>query len=102
LGKFAGGVSYPLYLNHWLGIFGANGIGKHLVLPYWAHVSLAYVLVILVSAIAYIAIDVRVLRFRKTHYKPAVGRFLMLAAYGLLAIGVLGGMFYFDRINGVH
>ncbi len=102
LGKFAGGVSYPLYLNHWLGIFGANGIGKHFVLPYWAHVSLAYVLAILVSAIAYIAIDVRVLRFRKTHYTPAVGRFLMLTAYCLLAIGVLGGMFYFDRISGVH
>jgi peptidoglycan/LPS O-acetylase OafA/YrhL len=99
LGKLLGGISYPLYLNHWVGVFAANALGRFVELPMLLHVLLGYTLAILFSAMAYFAIDLQILRVRASSYSPAIGKLLMIAAYALLGTGVLGGLLLFSRLG---
>lgn len=91
-GKWAGGISYPMYLNHWTGLFAA-GMLLHVLPQAGRPVALAFgfLVALAVAAVAYRLIDRQVHAVRARHYTPARGRMAMLAAYGLMALGLLLG-----------
>lgn len=92
-GQFWGGVSYPFYLNHWIGVFIANEIFEPFDLRETpASKITALVLNVLVAAALYLAIDCTVRRYRRTWFSERRGRIAAIAAYILLIVGVTGGM----------
>lgn len=91
-GIFVGGISYPMYLHHWTGLFAANAVQA--MVPAIERVPALVVgfgLALLVSSVAYMAIDQRVMRHRSAFYTPARGRAAMIAAYSLMVLGILLG-----------
>lgn len=91
VGEFLGGVSYPLYLYHWIGMFAANVAGK-----YFGFVSgrgaIAYLVAVAAGTAAYMLVDRNVMRWRKRAYRPALGKVLMGISYALFAVGVSYGL----------
>lgn len=92
---FLGGISYPLYLNHWAGAFVAHGFTRHVIHePDGAvYVSFAYSASILIAVIAYLLIDRKVLAKRQKWFTRFRGVACGATAYTLLAIGVIVGTF---------
>ena len=91
-GKLLGGMSYPFYLNHWIGGFVAHGLTKRVGLSgtpidQWG----GYVLGLIAGAVAYVAIDQQILKRRAGLYTPSRGRWLGATAYALLLCGVVFG-----------
>ena len=96
---FLGGVSFPLYLNHWVGAILADTLCNHILHLPWqapAHlpvfVTLAYVLALAFAALAYLAIDRPALMRRAGWYTPARATALAVTGYGLVATGLIGGV----------
>jgi peptidoglycan/LPS O-acetylase OafA/YrhL len=91
-GIFFGGISYPLYLNHWLGAFIAHSAAKRIwfLTPY--ETMLDYLFAVLLGAILYVGIDFQVHKYRASFYSQLAGRRVTMAAYALLAIGVAFGV----------
>ncbi len=98
IGKVIGGISYPLYLNHWIGVFFFN-----LVLdPFGLRDSptrqiLAAILNIAIAFALYWVVDRNVLNARERLYTPFKGKLLTVLAYGTILIGLLYG---FTLTNG--
>jgi len=95
---FVGGVSYPLYLNHWMGAYVAHGLTRHLLhapegtLAGTAlFVALAYTSSLAFGAVAYWFIDRQVLARRQRWFTRFRGLACGATAYSLVAIGVIGG-----------
>ncbi len=93
LGTVVGGMSYSLYLNHWIGIYVANFIGKK-----WAALSgplpwfLAAVALPVALAVAhYLVIDRTIHDYRGRYYTPGRGRVATVVAYSLMAAGLTYG-----------
>jgi peptidoglycan/LPS O-acetylase OafA/YrhL len=92
LGTIAGGMSYPLYLNHWIGVFAANVLMSPFGLrdtP--ARQLLAVAIDIPFAVLLYWAIDRQLLARRQAWYTPARGRIVSGAAYAMVAAGLLFG-----------
>ncbi len=89
VGGFLGGVSFPLYLNHWMGLFAGNRLASMLTLPAGVAIGLKYALAILAGIATYLLIDRWVLKRRPAWYRSTRGRWLTGVAYGLIALGVL-------------
>lgn len=89
VGEFLGGMSYPFYLYHWVGMFAANFIAKQVTLPSvgWTAYSIAFV----VGAVAYVVVDRNIMRYRGGWYTPRRGWVLATIAYSLFIAGVVGG-----------
>ena len=93
IGQFFGGISYPMYLNHWIGAFVAHGINKRLELVgSFVEGVCAYGLGVLAGAVAYLLIDRAVLAKRSLYYTPQAGLILGTAAYAIVSIGLLFGL----------
>lgn len=93
LGTFLGGVSYPMYLNAWIGAFAGNAILKRVFpdfLPYAAYIN--YVASVGVAILAYIAIDRNVMARRNAWYSPSVGIRAAAVAYLLFVSGMIFGV----------
>lgn len=96
IGSFVGGISYPLYLNHWVGIFAAHEIVQMFgFIGRWAGVWLAAILNIGVASVLFLAIDEQVRKRRNQLFTNDLGRLAALAAYGLVALGAVGGVAIF-------
>lgn len=86
-----GGLSYPLYLNHWTAAFVVHfaqrhGLGKAAWLPAF------YLCAVLIALGLYWAVDRPVQQRRNGWYSAALGRRMGVVAYTLVACGiVLGG-----------
>lgn len=94
-GTFFGGLSYPLYLNHWVGIFVANEIFQRFpVVGFAGTQALAAIANLAFAALAYRAIDVEVRKRRARLYTPKRGMISAALAYGLIVVGVIGGAVY--------
>lgn len=90
---FLGGVSYPLYLNHWAGAFVGHGLTKHLArLPAFSFIPIVYGASLIIGAIAYCLVDRPVLARRQGWFTPARGCALGATAYTLVAVGLVGGL----------
>lgn len=92
IGIAAGGLSFPLYLNHWIGVFIVHGVAKRwlevsqpvfVVAQYLINIALAYGL--------YLVIDRNIQRYRDAWYSDRMGQRLGVAAYALVAIGLIAG-----------
>jgi peptidoglycan/LPS O-acetylase OafA/YrhL len=90
VGLFAGGISYELYLNQWIGFFAV-----HLVTHQANNVAskiFEYSVAVAVSAIIYLLVDRNVLRRRQQWFSPRIGAALAFCGYLLLFIGVTFGL----------
>ena len=97
LGAIVGGMSYPLYLNHWIGVFVAHALFRRWGLGEsgLAHLFSAVFNVGFAVAL-YLCIDRPLLRRRARWYAPVLGRRAMVAAYAMIGIGLaLGAAFLF-------
>jgi peptidoglycan/LPS O-acetylase OafA/YrhL len=93
LGLLFGAISYPLYLNHWIGGFASNAAQKVIGhLPHAMAIALAYCGAVAVGFVSWAAVDRLVMAHRNGWYTPARGRALGAMAYGLVAIGIVGGL----------
>jgi peptidoglycan/LPS O-acetylase OafA/YrhL len=92
-----GGISYPLYLNHWTGAIVVHAAMKALGLsetPY--SLALAIAVGIGIATCMYFAIDRPILKRRSQLFSPKRARLAMLAAYGTLLIGLLIGAWVYQ------
>ena len=94
LGTFVGGVSYPLYMNQWIGGFVTNAIFKH----FGSHESgfkhlLTIVLSLLIASVFYWCIDKQILAARPKLYTLARGKLITVIAYGSVLIGLCVGLY---------
>ncbi len=93
MGKFLGGMSYPLYLNHWIGVF----VGHALMSPFGMrdtmgrHVFSA-ILNLGIAASLYWCVDRRIVAMRGQLFTGERGKLTMHLGYGLVAVGIVGGL----------
>jgi peptidoglycan/LPS O-acetylase OafA/YrhL len=91
-GAIVGGMSYPLYLNHWIGVFVGNAVLRPLgiVEPIVRH-SFAAAFNIALAVALYWYVDRWLLARRAQFYTPARGTFATWVAYSGIALGVVVG-----------
>jgi peptidoglycan/LPS O-acetylase OafA/YrhL len=97
-GAWAGGLSYPLYLNHWIGLVARKGITLILGFGTAATNITGAIIAIGLALFHFALVDRNVLRARASWYTPRRGAICCAFAYGLLIIGVVGG-FLIARIR---
>jgi len=100
VGSFLGGISYPLYLNHWIGVFFFN-----LVLdPFGLRDSgirqfLAVLMNYGVAAFLYWFIERKVLSMRAKIYTIKRGLVFTVLAYFLILLGLIFGVVLYPSLN---
>lgn len=92
LGLFLGGISYPFYLNHWIGGFVAHAVGKRVILMPPLYVAFGLTVSFAAATAAWMIVDRVVLARRKHWYSPNHGKLATIAAYSTVGIGLVGGM----------
>lgn len=91
-GEIVGGLSYPLYLNHWIGGFIANAIFKRLGMQETLiRCSFAMVLNIFIAFVLYWWIDRKLRMKRGVFFTVNRGKFTTILAYTLMAFGLALG-----------
>jgi peptidoglycan/LPS O-acetylase OafA/YrhL len=92
IAEFLGGISYPMYLNHWLGMFLSNALYGKLGLrgTILSEVT-GVVLAIAIAAALYIAIDRNVRANRERFYTPRFGAVAAMTGYALVVSGMIYG-----------
>ena len=87
-----GGLSYPLYLNAWIGGFAVNFVTKRwLPIDATTFMITQYVLNVMLAFAMYWVIDREIQKRRNAWFSPLVGRILALTAYGLVGTGIIVG-----------
>lgn len=95
LGEFLGGMSYQLYLNHWIGLFVANAVAARMGLhPVATTIALGFPLSLSLAAILYTLVDRRALAMRDVWFTPARARTAMMTAYGATGLGLVLGLVF--------
>ena len=92
-GKFMGGISYPLYLNHWIGVFVGNAILK----PFGMGDSptrqmFSIIINLMIAAMLYWWVDRRILAMRSSLFSQDRGKGLMYASFGMVLLGIAVGL----------
>ena len=92
IGAVVGGMSYPLYLNHWIGVFVVHALAKRVGLggPQATHLFSAVFNIALATGL-YLCIDRPLLERRARWYTPTLGRRALIAAYAMIAVGFASG-----------
>jgi peptidoglycan/LPS O-acetylase OafA/YrhL len=91
IGQFFGGISFPMYLNAWIGVSIVHAlIGHGQSVPV---AVCAYIAGAIVGAISYLLIDRNVLARRSSWYSPRLGHTAAICAYALLFCGLGFGVF---------
>jgi peptidoglycan/LPS O-acetylase OafA/YrhL len=93
VGSFLGGVSYPFYLNHWIGVFAVHAaltpLGlRHSVLAK----GLALLANLVICSALYVMVDRRVMAVRSRWFNQRLGWTLAASGFAAVAIGVAGGL----------
>ena len=93
-GLLFGGLSYPLYLNHWVPVFAVHWLlsrgGGLASNDIWE--ILAYLLAVAGAALHYVVIDRNIQAWRGAFYTIRRGQALRYAAYGLFLAGLALGL----------
>ena len=93
LGEIAGGMSYPLYLNHWIGVFVANALLQPFGLRgSMAGHALSTLLNIALAVVLYLYMDRQLLSRRSGWYTLSRGLWVTRVAYLMVALGLLVGV----------
>ncbi|GAB5380009.1 MAG: hypothetical protein Alis3KO_15530 [Aliiglaciecola sp.] len=94
LGTFVGGISYPLYLNHWIGIVFANKVMAFTSFDNeFIRITIFTSLNILVAGLLYLYVERKALNARNTLFTEGRGLTAMMLAYGSMLAGILFGTF---------
>lgn len=91
LGAFLGGISYPLYLNHWIGLIAANVVLKLFPLFQLKHVMYS-VFSYAIAALLYAVIDKRIMKLRNSWYTVQRAKVIIVYAYFSIFIGLSGAL----------
>jgi peptidoglycan/LPS O-acetylase OafA/YrhL len=92
--SFLGGVSFPMYLNHWIGTFAANAFFAKLGLRETIYSQIAsVVLALVIGAILFLCIDRPVKAYRDEYFTVIRGKVVAIGGFALLTIGLVGGLF---------
>lgn len=94
IGQLLGGMSYPLYLNHWIGVYAINYIFPNMRNT-TASAIMSSILSIFLAMCMYVFIDRKLLANRDSWHSPAREKATTLTAYFLLFIGISYGSFNF-------
>ena len=99
IGTFAGGISYPLYLNAWVPAIAVNAIFKHFAIANEPlRLTLVTIACLLFASILYQCFDRQILRNRQRLYTPRRATIAVVLAYGAVALGSsVGLVLYFFR-----
>jgi peptidoglycan/LPS O-acetylase OafA/YrhL len=87
-GQFLGGLSYPFYLNHWIGLVLVKSIASATGLPRNAALVFALVFALLLSAAHYVLIDKTIHRFRSGWFTHRRGMVCAAAGFTLVCLGI--------------
>jgi len=100
---FLGGLSFPLYLNHWLGLTFVNGFAKQLGLSEFIFLPLvSYLCAVVITIPLYLMLDRPVSKYRNKWYTHRLGRNLGFFSYFLVVLGIiLGTLMYQYGPHGV-
>lgn len=92
-GLLLGAISFPLYLNHWIGAFVLHAI-EHFTHTFHAAlgIALAYGVAVAAGFISWALVDRWVMAHRARWYRPALGSALGITAYAIVSIGIVGGL----------
>ena len=91
--SFLGGVSYPMYLNHWIGAFVAHAIFVRFAMRDSLISELSSVLIAFaVSVVLYLIVDQNVRRNRDAYFTVFRGKALAGCGFALVTIGIVGGL----------
>ena len=92
-GEFWGGVSYPFYLNHWIGVFVVNFVCKRLGMSdVFIQPLLSVVLGLALSVLLYLAVDRVVQQRRSGWYTTLRGVVLGITGWTLFLVGLAYGL----------
>jgi peptidoglycan/LPS O-acetylase OafA/YrhL len=93
IGAFLGGISFPMYLNHWIGVFVANAaFGKFGLRDTFVCHLTGVALALLLAALLYITIDRNVRNNRSRYFNARRGKSAAALGFSLVTIGALGGL----------
>jgi peptidoglycan/LPS O-acetylase OafA/YrhL len=94
LGKLVGGISFPLYLNAWMGGFVVNAFVKRspFLIPAIADAILTYTGAVSAGAATFLLIDRNVMAKRDEFYSRQLGMVVGCTAYGLVLSGLCFGL----------
>jgi peptidoglycan/LPS O-acetylase OafA/YrhL len=92
LGQLLGGVSYPFYLNHWVGLVLRGPIEARLGLPPLAGTLVALAIALGFSTALYLLVDRRIQAYRSRWYSRRRGLWCCGAGAALAVVGLLGGL----------
>ncbi len=93
IGRVMSGVSYPIYLNHWLGVLAA----RTMLQPYGLQASVlrpivACVISLLLAIALYWWFDRKLLAHRSEWFSPVRGVAVMVLAYAMVGTGIVLGI----------
>jgi len=86
LGQVLGGISYPFYLNHWVGLFAINKMKQVAGLSHVASTAVALTISLLIATAHYWVVDRGIHRKRGGWFTERRG--LLCAACGFAFVGI--------------
>jgi peptidoglycan/LPS O-acetylase OafA/YrhL len=87
-GRFLGGISYPFYLNHWVGLFFIKKVMEATGMSHLAAALVALAISLGFSAAHYWAIDQVIHKRRNGWFNERRGMACAVTGFALVAIGV--------------
>jgi peptidoglycan/LPS O-acetylase OafA/YrhL len=92
MGQLLGGVSYPFYLNHWIGLCLRKPVESALGLPPIVGDLLGLAAALAVSTLLYLLVDRTIQARRSRWYSPRVAWWCSGLGAAVAGIGLLGGL----------
>lgn len=95
VGAWLGGISYPFYLNHWIGLFFQKKIAAILHSGPVLTALAAFVIAFVFNAAHYRFVDSVVMARRGRWFTPRVGMIFCATGILLVVVGLIGGFFVY-------
>jgi peptidoglycan/LPS O-acetylase OafA/YrhL len=102
LGSLVGGMSYPLYLNHWIGVFFFNLILEPFDLrDTLTRQVLSIILNLFIAGVLYYYIERKILDCRENLFSNKRALIFTLLPYSLIILGLIFGLILTTTFNAV-
>lgn len=90
---FLGGISFPLYLNHWIATFVINAALSKLNWPRSSYTqALSVFLGLLIASTLFLCIDRVIKQERDQYFTVLRGKIVAISGFALVTIGIIGGL----------
>ena len=97
LALFLGGLSFPLYLNHWLGMVLMHSLAKYFgMLDLPGLPFIIYLTAVVFTIPIFWLVDRQVLKRRNDWFSPKLGRGMGVLAYVMVTIGLILGILMYQ------